>query len=39
MKHALVAASYLILEQDESILLLQRKNTGYEDGNYGIISG
>lgn len=29
----------LILIKDGEILLSQRKNTGYQDGNYGLVSG
>ncbi len=35
----LVCAVYLILKKDGKILLLRRSNTGFEDGNYGLISG
>jgi len=31
--------SYLILTQNHSVLLLLRKNTGYCDGMFGLISG
>ena len=37
--HCLIPASYLVLIKDNNILLLQRKNTGYEDGNYMFIAG
>lgn len=30
---------YLILERDRQILLLQRQNTGYEDGKYSLPAG
>jgi len=30
---------YLILERKGKVLLMQRRNTGYEDGNYGLPSG
>lgn len=30
---------YLILEKEGEVLLMQRLNTGYEDGNYGLPSG
>lgn len=33
------SAVYLYLEKDDKILLQQRLNTGYNDGNYGIVSG
>lgn len=32
-------ACYLVLEQANKTLLLLRKNTGFEDGNYSLISG
>ena len=32
-------AVHLLLVQDESILLLRRFNTGYEDGNYSLVAG
>lgn len=34
-----VPAVYIILEQDNKILLLRRFNTGYEDGSYTMPSG
>ncbi|MCO4781932.1 MAG: NUDIX domain-containing protein [Candidatus Cloacimonetes bacterium] len=34
-----IPASYLILHQNEHILLLKRFNTGYEDGNYSLVAG
>lgn len=33
------AAAFLILIQDGKVLLQRRKNTGHEDGNYGLPSG
>ena len=33
------AAAYLVLVKDGQILLLRRKNTGYHDGDYGLVSG
>jgi ADP-ribose pyrophosphatase YjhB (NUDIX family) len=35
----LYSAVYLILIKDNNILLLRRKNTGFEDGNYSLPSG
>lgn len=33
------ASAYLVLVNDEKILLLRRYNTGYQDGNYSLVSG
>jgi diadenosine tetraphosphate (Ap4A) HIT family hydrolase/8-oxo-dGTP pyrophosphatase MutT (NUDIX family) len=35
----LKAAVYVLLRRGEEVLLLQRKNTGYQDGNYGLPAG
>ena len=32
-------AVHLFLLRDDEVLLLQRANTGYEDGNYSVIAG
>jgi len=32
-------AAYLVLIKDGQILLAKRANTGYQDGNYGLVSG
>jgi 8-oxo-dGTP pyrophosphatase MutT (NUDIX family) len=34
-----VAAVYLVLLSEGKILLSRRANTGYEDGNYGLVAG
>jgi 8-oxo-dGTP diphosphatase len=33
------AAVYLVLVKENQVLLLKRQNTGFEDGNYGLIAG
>ena len=38
-RHSIIPAAYLILEKEDNVLLLKRKNTGYEDGNYSLIAG
>jgi 8-oxo-dGTP diphosphatase len=38
-KFKLIASVYLLFRRDEEILLLRRFNTGYEDGNYGLVAG
>lgn len=35
----LIPAVYLVLMKDNKIMLSKRQNTGFEDGNYGLISG
>jgi len=35
----LIPAVYLILRKGDEVLLLQRANTGYQDGKYSLISG
>ncbi len=38
-RSSIIAVVNLVLRQDDKILLLQRANTGYGDGSYGMISG
>lgn len=35
----MIVSVYLILVKDGKVLLLRRANTGYEDGNYGLVAG
>lgn len=35
----LIPSVYIILMKEDSILLLRRFNTGYEDGKYGLVAG
>lgn len=35
----LIPSVYLLLDREGKILLSRRYNTGFEDGNYGLISG
>lgn len=35
----LIPAVYLLLRQDDQVLLLRRANTGYQDGKYSVIAG
>ncbi len=35
----LIPVACMILKKDNKIFLLRRLNTGYEDGNYGLIAG
>ena len=34
-----IASAYLILLRSNQVFLMKRQNTGYEDGNYGVIAG
>ena len=38
-RHRIIPAAYVILRRGNKILLQRRLNTGYEDGNYGFVSG
>ena len=38
-RFGIIASVYLVLIQDNKTLLLLRKNTGFEDGNYGLVAG
>ncbi len=38
-KFKLIASVYLLFRRGDGILLLRRANTGYEDGNYGLVAG
>ncbi len=38
-RHTIIPAAYLILKQENKILLIRRCNTGFEDGNYSMIAG
>lgn len=35
----LTSATHLLLCQDDSLLMIRRFNTGYEDGNFSVIAG
>jgi len=39
MRSHFPVAVHLIIRQGDQILLLRRFNTGYEDGNYGLVAG
>lgn len=38
-RHKVIPASYLVLRDQERVLLLRRFNTGYEDGKYSLPAG
>lgn len=33
------ASAYIVLVKGDQVLLLRRYNTGYQDGNYGLVAG
>lgn len=39
IRHTNIVASYLVLFRDGKILLSQRKNTGYRDGEHSVVAG
>lgn len=39
LRHAMPVAVHVLLIRDGRVLLLQRANTGYEDGNFSVIAG
>lgn len=38
-RHKIVPAAYLVLRDQDKVLLLRRFNTGYEDGKYSLPAG
>jgi 8-oxo-dGTP diphosphatase len=38
-RHRLIAAVHVLFLRDDSVLLLRRANTGYEDGNFSVPAG
>lgn len=38
-RHKIIPEVFLLLIQDDKVLLLRRFQTGYEDGNYGLPAG
>ncbi|HCP08480.1 MAG TPA: NUDIX hydrolase [Candidatus Moranbacteria bacterium] len=39
IRHKLVPSSYLIILENNKILLSRRFNTGFQDGKYGLVAG
>lgn len=39
MRHKIIPAVFLILEKNGKVLMLRRKNTGHQDGNYSLPAG
>jgi ADP-ribose pyrophosphatase YjhB (NUDIX family) len=39
MRATFPVAVHLFLLEDDKVLLLERANTGYEDGNWGVVAG
>lgn len=38
-RYKIIPSVYLILKREGKVLLARRCNTGYEDGNYGLVAG
>jgi 8-oxo-dGTP diphosphatase len=38
-RNSVIPASFLLIQRDNEVLLQRRFNTGFEDGNYTLISG
>jgi 8-oxo-dGTP pyrophosphatase MutT (NUDIX family) len=38
-KHSCIPEAYLVIRRGNEVLLLQRANTGYNDGNYSLVAG
>ena len=37
--HRPYSASYLVVQKDQKVLLMERKNTGFADGMYSLVAG